>query len=108
MGYYTSADTSLPIIRIESPRAIPYSRSQTLRVEFDASDRITGIKEVTATLDGAPVANRQKIDLYTLALGDHTVTVNAVDYAGNVATKSVTFKVVVTIQSLKSSVDKFL
>jgi hypothetical protein len=92
---------------IRSPRAVSYPRTYELRIDFYAFDRITGVKEVTAALDGTPVVNKQKIDLHTLAVGDHTLVVTAVDYAGNTATKSVTFKVVVTIQSLKSSVEHF-
>lgn len=100
-------DTSAPAIKIRSPHAESYQRYQTLKLDFSASDKITGVKEVTASLDGVPVANGQKINLYVLALGDHTLTVNAVDYAGNAATKSVTFEVVVNIHSLKESVEHF-
>jgi hypothetical protein len=92
---------------IRSPRAVSYPRTYELRIDFYAFDRITGVKEMTAALDGTPVLNKQKIDLHTLAVGDHTLVVTAVDYAGNTATKSVTFKVVVTIQTLKSSVEHF-
>jgi hypothetical protein len=90
-------DTSAPTIKIYSPQVESYLRYQTLKLNFSASDKITGVKEVTATLDGVSVTNGQKLNLYTMALGNHTLTVNAVDYAGNVSTKSVTFKVVVKI-----------
>ncbi len=65
-----------------------------LWIEFAAFDTITGVKEVSATLDGAPIANHQMLKLWTLPLGSHTLTVNAVDFAGNTATNSVTFKIV--------------
>jgi cytochrome c len=100
-------DASAPSIRIQSPHDESYLRNQTLRLEFYATDKITGVKEVTATLDGVAVTNGQKINLYKLALGSHTLTVNAVDYGGNTATKSVTFKVIASIHSLKGSVDYF-
>jgi 2',3'-cyclic-nucleotide 2'-phosphodiesterase (5'-nucleotidase family) len=90
-------DISAPTIKIYSPQVESYLRYQTLKLNFSASDKITGVKEVTATLDGVSVTNGQKLNLYTMALGNHTLTVNAVDYAGNVSTKSVTFKVVVKI-----------
>jgi 2',3'-cyclic-nucleotide 2'-phosphodiesterase/3'-nucleotidase len=86
-------DLTAPSINIHSPRAESYHRNQTLRLEFSTSDKITGVKEVTATLDGVPVLNGQKLSLAKLSLGSHTLTVNAVDYAGNTVTKSVTFKV---------------
>jgi 2',3'-cyclic-nucleotide 2'-phosphodiesterase (5'-nucleotidase family) len=100
-------DTTPPSIKIQSPKPALYRRHETLMLDFSASDKITGVKEVTAALDGTPVTNGQKINLYSLALGEHTLTVNAVDYAGNTATKSVTFNIVVDIRSLKSSVDYF-
>jgi arabinoxylan arabinofuranohydrolase len=54
-----------------------------------------------------PVADGDVIDLLTLALGEHTLTVYAVDKAGNEASKSVTFSVTATPQSLKDTVDRF-
>jgi hypothetical protein len=87
------ADTTPPYIKIESPRAISYHHHYTLRIDFDVFDSITGLQEVNATLDGTPVLDHQKIDLDTLARGEHIFTVTAVDYAGNTSTKSVTFKV---------------
>ncbi len=62
---------------------------------------------IEALLDGAVVKNGEDIDLYTLALGDHTFTVNAVDKAGNASTQSVTFSVTATVDSLKTAVDRF-
>jgi hypothetical protein len=100
-------DTTAPYIKVHSPRATSYPRSYTLKIDFDAYDAITGVKEVNATLDGVAVTDHQKIDLRTLALGEHVFTVTAADYAGNVATKTVTFEVVVTIHSLKSSLGAF-
>ena len=87
-------DTEAPYIKIQSPHAERYTQSQSLRLSFSAYDKITGVKQVTAVLDGVPVVNGQKINLRTLALGSHTLTVTAVDFAGNTATKAVTVKVV--------------
>ncbi|MEW6287956.1 MAG: 5'-nucleotidase C-terminal domain-containing protein [Chloroflexota bacterium] len=87
-------DTTAPYIVILSPRPITYKSWQLLRIRFDAFDRITGVMEVTATLDGMPVRDNQVIDLRTLALGEHTFVVQATDYAGNTATKTVKFTVV--------------
>jgi hypothetical protein len=56
-------------------------------------DSITGVSTVTATLDGVVVTNGQLINLWKLNPGSHILTVTAVDYAGNSASKSVTFKV---------------
>jgi len=53
------------------------------------------------------VVNGQVIDLYTLALGSHTLTVHAVDKASNASSASVTFNVIATIDSLKAAVMRF-
>lgn len=49
----------------------------------------------------------QVIDLYTLSLGEHTLTVYAMDNAYNSSSMSVTFSVGATISSLKDSLDRF-
>jgi 2',3'-cyclic-nucleotide 2'-phosphodiesterase (5'-nucleotidase family) len=86
-------DSKPPVITIYSPKPITYQRRSSLWVSFTADDSITGIKEVNATLDNMPVKNGQWIELKKLSLGTHTLTVTAVDVAGNTANKSVTFKV---------------
>jgi len=101
------ADTGSPSIKIFSPLATSYPHTRTLNINFAAFDMITGVKQVTATLDGASVTDRQKVDLSTLSLGEHVLTVTAVDYADNTATKSVTFKVVITVSDLKSNVEHY-
>ena len=100
-------DTTAPYIKIHTPRAISYLHSYTLRLDFDVFDSITGVKDVHATLDGVAVTDHQKIDLRTLEPGEHLFTLTAVDYAGNTSTKSVTFKVVISIHSLKWSVYRY-
>ena len=87
-------DTTAPYIVIFSPRPITYLSWQVLRIDFEVFDKITGVKEISATLDGAPVKDNQRIDLRTLSLGEHTFIIQAVDYADNIATKMVKFKVV--------------
>jgi hypothetical protein len=51
-------------------------------------------------LDGSPVSNGQTLDLLLLNPGVHTLVVSASDNAGNSAQASVTFNIVVTIDSL--------
>jgi 2',3'-cyclic-nucleotide 2'-phosphodiesterase/3'-nucleotidase len=101
-------DTQAPTITITSPTATTYLHYQNLILDFGAVDVGTaGIKKVWADLDGAPVTNGQTIDLHTLALGNHTLTVNAMDKAYNQSSASVTFTVDATVQSLMSSMFKF-
>ncbi len=87
-------DTTAPYIVILSPRPITYMNWQVLKIDFEVFDKITGVKEISATLDGVIVADNQRIDLRTLSLGEHTFILQAVDHAGNIATKMIKFKVV--------------
>ena len=60
-------------------------------------------------MGGHGLASGQTIDLLTeLALGDHTFVVTAVDNAGNTASPSVTFSVVVTSESVGGEVQQFM
>lgn len=84
-------DKGIPDITISSPQAKDYLQSESLTLNLDASDTISGIDSITSSLDSLTVINGQVIDLSTLTIGQHTLTVNAIDKAGNTATKSVTF-----------------
>jgi hypothetical protein len=86
-------DSTPPMIVILSPKPMTYGHHDHLFVNFMVTDSITGVDEVVATLDGSPVKDFQRINLSSLSRGTHTLTVTAVDVAGNTATKSVTFKV---------------
>lgn len=110
-------DTTAPEITINAPTAQAYLHPNFLTLDFNAVDPATGttpsfappsgVKAINATLDGAPVASGQKVDLYSLSLGSHTLTVTAADYYSNTSTKSVTFNVTATVQSLVVSVNRF-
>ena len=101
-------DTPPPAITINPPTASPYLHPNFLTLDFTAVDVGTaGLKMIWADLDGVPVTNGQVIDLYTLALGNHTLTVYAMDNAYNQSYASVTFSVIATVQSLKASVNRF-
>jgi 2',3'-cyclic-nucleotide 2'-phosphodiesterase (5'-nucleotidase family) len=118
-GRLLFGDTTAPVITINSPAAQTYLHPNFLTLDFSAVDgpdgttpsfaAPSGVKGIQATLDTTPVVNGQVIDLYTLALGNnnHTLTVKAADFYGNTITKSVTFSVTATVQSLKASVNRF-
>ena len=105
------------MITINAPVAQSYLHPNFLTLDFSAVDgpdgttpsfaAPSGVKSIQATLDTTPVVNGQKIDLYTLTLGNHTLTVVATDFYGNTTTQSVTFSVTATVQSLKASVNRF-
>jgi 2',3'-cyclic-nucleotide 2'-phosphodiesterase (5'-nucleotidase family) len=114
-GRLLFGDTTAPVITINSPVAQTYLHPGFLILDFNATDNSDGtppyaaswgVKSITADLDGAPMVHGQVIDLHTLSLGYHTLTVVAADFYGNSATKSVTFHVTATIQSLMTSVKR--
>jgi hypothetical protein len=100
-------DSIAPAISIASPQARDYSHSERVSISFTATDAVSGVSGTpSAALDGAPVAG-DTINLLTLALGSHTLTVAAQDVAGNPSTQSVTFRIVATTDSLLASLDAF-
>jgi hypothetical protein len=116
-GRLLFGDVTAPAITINAPVAQPYLHPDFLTLDFSAVDgpngttpafaAPSGVKNITADLDGKVVENGDVIDLHTLALGNHTLTVVATDYYGNASTQSVTFSVTATIQGLKASVNRF-
>ncbi len=100
-------DTAGPVITITAPTASTYLHSDPLVLNFGATDTPAGVLSVTAKLDNVSVNNGQSINLYNYMAGNHTLVVTATDKAGNVSTKSVTFKVGATTTSLMNDVDRY-
>jgi hypothetical protein len=101
----TFQETGVPDLNLENPQPTDYWHPDSLTLAFSATG--SGEVIITAVLDQTPVTNGQEIDLYTLPLGNHTLTVHAVDSSGNEASESVTFSVVATVQSLQEAVNRF-
>ena len=90
------------------PEAKDYLHTDTLTFNFGATDVPAGVAKIEAKLDGSLVTNGQSLDLFILALGEHTFTVNAWDKAGNQSTQSVTFTVSATVDTLFASIKRFV
>jgi len=107
-------DKKPPVISIVQPAATQYTHSSTLTLNYSAVDGGSGVKTVTATIDGnsivggSPVANGLAINLLTaLSLGQHTLTVNSVDNVGNTSSASIQFTIIVSSQSIVDDVTQF-
>jgi hypothetical protein len=103
-------DLDAPTITITSPMAKDYTHPEFLTIDFTVTDvgpAGIGPGGVMADLDGVPVKDGDVIDLFTLVLGPHTLTVHAVDRAGNASHASVKFNVIATPQSLMDAVKRF-
>jgi hypothetical protein len=107
-------DKTAPLVTSYEPVSQIYLRSQTLTLNYGATDDESGVKALSATLDGQAtllghdVVNGLSINLLTdLLPGAHTLTVTAVDNAGNTASVPVTFSIIVTAQSIIDDVTYF-
>ncbi|HIH43863.1 MAG TPA: hypothetical protein HA257_01895, partial [Candidatus Methanoperedenaceae archaeon] len=104
-------DKTKPAITITSPESKDYLHSESILLNFSASDMLSGIGSIPAYLDGNNVTNGQTIDLRNLALGNHTLVVSAYDRAENSAGKSLTFIVkplpaIVDVNLNRNTLDK--
>jgi hypothetical protein len=105
-----------PNITITQPTATAYGHSDTITLDYSATDTGCGVGSLTATIDGSPtLPHVQNLDsgqtislLSELTLGDHTFTVTAVDNVGGTSTASVTFSIIVTPESIRNDVNQFL
>lgn len=100
-------DTVAPEITVASPAAVRYGHHERLTVDFSASDDLSGVWSLTATLDGVPVSDGDVVDLLDLPLGTHTLVVRAEDTAGNASTASVVFELEATLATLRATVERF-
>lgn len=104
---FTVVDTIAPEITISGPTASSYGHHELVAVDVDVTDASSGVYRVEIALDGEPMADGDVIDLLDLALGQHILTVWAIDVSGNVGEASVTFTVVASLGSLQATVDRY-
>jgi cytochrome c len=84
-----------------------YGDSQDLRISWQAVDSTSGVKTLTGSLDDGSFTSGALLPLYTVPLGTHTLTVTAVDNAGNRTNQTVTFGVSTSTRDLANLVDRF-
>ncbi|MDP3784696.1 MAG: hypothetical protein Q8R12_01305 [bacterium] len=99
-------DTTPPNIAILSPASRDYLRSETLPINVEVSDAESGVFSQTFKFDARIVNNGDSVDLFFEKLGSHKVSANAADFVGNGTNKEVTFRVVATLQSTISDIER--
>ena len=87
-------DKTAPQIEIISPGQTDYSYTSSLNLSFSASDAHSGLKELSADIDGTAVNSGEDVNLYNYVLGKHILTINATDNVGNSASKTTEFNVI--------------
>ncbi|MEK9151387.1 MAG: right-handed parallel beta-helix repeat-containing protein [Patescibacteria group bacterium] len=102
-------DIIAPTISITSPENKSYLNNQVLPITYAATDNITAEANIQKilTLDGNAFS-QTTIDLSLQTLGNHMLSVQATDEAGNVAHQSVSFENTVTFGSLRNNLDHYL
>jgi hypothetical protein len=99
---------SLTFVRLNDGATLT-SRSEA--ISWSSSDNVSGIDHFEYKLDSGTFQSlgaTSSVGLTNLASGQHTLTVRAIDKAGNVAEKSVTFKVDTSVVSLSGPVGPWL
>ncbi|MBI5133266.1 MAG: hypothetical protein HZA83_01000 [Thaumarchaeota archaeon] len=86
-------DNVPPVITINEPENIVYVLPREVVLDFSATDDVSGMASLSASLDGTPVNDGQTIDLATLEIGSHNLVVTAKDVAGNEITETREFDV---------------
>lgn len=94
-------DRTPPVITVDVPQNRIYLHSDIITPAFSARDALSGIRYVNATLDGSStISSGQGLDMLGLGFGEHGFRIDAQDNAGNTDSRTVTFGVVATIDSL--------
>jgi hypothetical protein len=104
-----------PVITIIQPTARQYLHTEVLTLNYSETDTGCGVGSVTARMDGSTTVHNhgldsgQVIDLLTeMTPGDHTFKVDAADNVGGTSTASVNFSIIVTAQSIRDDVTRFV
>ncbi|WP_156889591.1 OmpL47-type beta-barrel domain-containing protein [Paenibacillus harenae] len=69
-------------------------RPDAVSFPFAATDTLSGIDQVDATLDGEEVSLPVTAEPYALSIGEHTIVITAADHAGNVSVQQYVFEVI--------------
>lgn len=85
---------------IEDPGLWSIYRHEAFMYNAEAIDEMSGVKEIAVTLNGNSVSNPVEVQPLELALGQHTITVTATDYAGNQVLKEFTLEVMMDVEHL--------
>lgn len=94
-----------PTIAIISPATSPYARLSILPIDIRASDNNSGILSVLIEIDGNRLTT-SSIDLFFYSLGSHSLDARVTDKAGNTSTASFEFRVVATLDSVISDIER--
>jgi 2',3'-cyclic-nucleotide 2'-phosphodiesterase/3'-nucleotidase/5'-nucleotidase len=85
---------------IQNPGKITVYPYEAVSVPVLATDSLSGVKEISLTLDGAPTGNPLQIAPFTWGHGTHIVKAAAVDMAGNQSEFTFTLEITMDLAHL--------
>ncbi|MFC4563571.1 ThuA domain-containing protein [Nocardiopsis mangrovi] len=99
-------DTSAPEVAVTGvDDGGAYSVRDALDVEASAQDRTSGVASVTLALDGEEIESPASLE--GLEPGEHTLTAQAADTAGNTAEAAAAFEITVTYEEAGEIIDDY-
>lgn len=101
----TPKDNLAPEIFWSQPATTTYTHAEYLPVNVRFSDT-TGVSTTTVTFDTRNISASTTIDLFFETLGHHTIVATATDFVGNATSSTRTIKVIATLDSTKSDVNR--
>lgn len=100
------SDTTPPVITAVSSEAKDYLRSETLPIAVSISDSETGVFSSEIKFDDRIVNDGDNIDLFFEKLGNHSLIATASDFVGNLASTTINFRIIATIDSTISDIER--
>lgn len=102
------SDVLPPTITISSPENKSYLNNQVLPITYSVTDNISTEANIQKTLTfNGNVFAHASVDLSLQPLGNHTLSIQATDEAGNATTAVASFQNTVTFTSLYTNVDHY-
>jgi pimeloyl-ACP methyl ester carboxylesterase len=100
-------DKTAPVIITNFADGIEIERFSSFTISNSADDQLSGIEQLSTTLDGQIIANEGDIDTEALSFGNHTIIITAVDKAGNTTIRHITIKITASMSTVGKLVDRY-
>ncbi len=100
-------DKNAPVIVTNLANGMEIERFGSFTISNSADDQLSGISQISSTLDGQIIDNEGDIDTETLSFGNHTIIITATDKAGNTASSQIIIKITASKSTLDKLVDRY-
>lgn len=100
-------DKTAPAIVTNLANGMEIERFGSFAISNSADDWLSGIEQLSTTLDGQIIDNEGSIDAEALSFGNHTIAITAVDKAGNTSSRQVTIKITASKSTVGKLVDRY-